>query len=210
MKITKIKDPNTEQAILGAAEEVFLEKGFAAARTTEIARLAGVNHAMLHYYYRTKENLFDKVFDQKLQLLNNSFSTALERGMPFPEKIRLAVATHFDFLAANPRLPFFILNEVIVNPDRKKLFKELLLPKIQKIFHILEIEIKEEIKKGTVRSITPGDLLMHMGSLNAASIVAALVIYEKSGDEETEQAKQEFLNKRKQENIEFITKGLRP
>ena len=60
------EDKNTEQAILKAAEEEFLKKGYALSKTTDIAKQAGVTHAMLHYYFRTKENLFEKVFSQKV------------------------------------------------------------------------------------------------------------------------------------------------
>ena len=56
------EDVNTEQAIMEAAEKEFLDKGYTLTKTTEIARIAGVNHAMLHYYFRTKDNLFEKVF----------------------------------------------------------------------------------------------------------------------------------------------------
>lgn len=59
------KETTTEQLILEAAEAEFLEKGYGKARTTEIARRAGVNHSMLHYYFRTKENLFEVMFQKK-------------------------------------------------------------------------------------------------------------------------------------------------
>lgn len=58
---------NKEQAILEAAEQEFLNKGFAGARTTSIAEAAGVTHAMLHYYFRTKEQLFERILDEKMR-----------------------------------------------------------------------------------------------------------------------------------------------
>ena len=61
----KEETSNTEQSILKAAEKEFLKKGFSGSKTTEIAKEAGVTHAMLHYYFRTKENLFNKVFEEK-------------------------------------------------------------------------------------------------------------------------------------------------
>lgn len=63
----EIKDRNTEQNILDAAEAIFLEKGYSGTTTTEIAKRAGVNHAMLHYYYRTKENLFEIIFEKQVK-----------------------------------------------------------------------------------------------------------------------------------------------
>ena len=75
---TDEKEKSKEIAILEAAEQEFLEKGFEAAKTTKIASLAGVTHAMLHYYYRTKENLFDLVFDKKTRLLKESMFNAFD------------------------------------------------------------------------------------------------------------------------------------
>ena len=200
---------NKEKAILDAAEQVFLDKGYAASRTTEIAKMAGVTHAMLHYYYRTKENLFNKVFDEKIQLLNNSFSLVFRKDLPFLEKVKLAVETHFDFLSANPKLPSFLLREVITNQERKEVFKGMLFPKLVKVFISLEKEIKAEIEKGTIVDISPANLLLNIGSLNAASIVAVLVLFEDE-DEQVNKAKEEFLRQRKASNVDFILRSLRP
>ena len=71
---------NKEQTILEAAEREFLNKGFAGARTTSIAEAAGVTHAMLHYYFRTKEQLFERILDEKMRLMSQSVLTAF--GQP--------------------------------------------------------------------------------------------------------------------------------
>ena len=112
------KEDNTEQLILKAAEEEFLEKGFVLAKTTEIARRAGVTHAMLHYYYRTKENLFEQVFRQKVQLVAKSLDTAFDEQLPFAQQLETLIQVHFEFIQANPRLPFFILNEIYLGAWR--------------------------------------------------------------------------------------------
>ena len=69
-----------EQAILAAAEQEFLAKGFDGARTTSIAAAAGVTHAMLHYYFRTKENIFERILDEKLRLMGESVLAASWSG----------------------------------------------------------------------------------------------------------------------------------
>ena len=81
------EEQNTEQAILKAAEKEFIEKGYALSKTTEIAKAAGVTHAMLHYYFRTKENLFDKVFQEKSRLIAGSFASIVNEDLPFLEKV---------------------------------------------------------------------------------------------------------------------------
>ncbi|MDR1115915.1 MAG: TetR/AcrR family transcriptional regulator, partial [Tannerella sp.] len=94
-KETKKGEPqvaDVSRAILEAAEHEFLEKGFEATKTTKIASLAGVTHAMLHYYYRTKENLFDMIFEKKARLLKESLFSAFDRqDLPFCEKIRVGM-----------------------------------------------------------------------------------------------------------------------
>lgn len=78
-----------EQAILAAAEQEFLAKGFDGARTTSIAAAAGVTHAMLHYYFRTKENIFERILDEKLRLMGESVLAAFgDPALPFLERIQ--------------------------------------------------------------------------------------------------------------------------
>ena len=112
-------DLSTEEKIKEAAKKVFLKKGYAATRTRDIAEEAGINLALLNYYFRSKEKLFDLVMLEKLEkffgtiapVLNNA-NTSLE------QKITLFSNNYIDLLLANPELPLFILSEVNQNPDR--------------------------------------------------------------------------------------------
>ena len=104
---------STEKRILAAAEEEFLESGYDGARTVSIAERAGVTHAMLHYYFRSKEQLFQRILDEKIDILINSVQTAFfESEKPLLERIENGIAAHFDFLAANERLPIFAIREI--------------------------------------------------------------------------------------------------
>ena len=110
---------NKEQAILEAAEREFIAKGFAGARTTSIAEAAGVTHAMLHYYFRTKEQLFERILDEKMRLMGESVLAAFgQPGLPLAERLRDGIERHFDFIMANPDMPRFIVNEVFSRPER--------------------------------------------------------------------------------------------
>lgn len=82
------KETNTEQLLPEAAEAEFLEKGYGKARTTEIAKRAGVNHAMLHYYFRTKEHLFEVVFRNKAALMSEVLYFSFNQDLPFLEKVK--------------------------------------------------------------------------------------------------------------------------
>ena len=107
------KTVDNERRILRAAEEEFLCKGFDGARTTAIAERAGVTHAMLHYYFRTKEKLFDKILEDKVSELRRVLFGFLDNEeLPFCERIEQGMRNHFAFLTKNPHLPLFIINEL--------------------------------------------------------------------------------------------------
>ena len=114
----KPKDISTEERIKAAARKVFHQKGFAGTRTRDIAEEAGINHAMLNYYFRSKEKLFEMVmmetmaqFFKGVNLMLNDENTSLD------EKIDLIVSNYVDLLLKEPELPTFILNEVRPNPQ---------------------------------------------------------------------------------------------
>jgi AcrR family transcriptional regulator len=198
---------NKEQAILEAAEQEFLDKGFEAAKTTKIASLAGVTHAMLHYYYRTKENLFDRIFEKKINLLKNSFVFFDLPDMPFLEKVKCAVESHFDFLKANANLPRFVMNELIFKPRRLCLFEKNIKRIGNHILNRIAKEIATEVERGTVNPIEPVDLLIDIAAVNvfvfAAMPLLRTFAVEAYGDEEA------FLEARKKENVEIILRRLR-
>ncbi len=109
---------STEEKILQAAKKLFTRKGFAAVRTRDIAKEAGINLALLNYYYRSKEKLFDIVMMENFRQFIRGISIRLTDGStPLPEKIRKVTTAYIDFLIGNPDLPLFILNELRGNPS---------------------------------------------------------------------------------------------
>ena len=115
-------DKQTEEKIFTAATDVFEKKGLAAARMQDIADKAGINKALLHYYFRTKDKLFLAVFDKLADKMFRKFASIFERDMPFEEKITYFFKEHMTFLQKNPRLPMFILAEINRNPKLIELF----------------------------------------------------------------------------------------
>ena len=116
--MSNTKDTSTEDRIKAAARKVFHQKGYAGTRTRDIAEKAGINHAMLNYYFRSKEKLFEIVmmetmaqFFKGVNLMLNDENTSLD------EKIDLIVSNYVDLLLKEPELPTFILNEVRPNPQ---------------------------------------------------------------------------------------------
>ncbi|MCU0458395.1 MAG: TetR/AcrR family transcriptional regulator [Bacteroidales bacterium] len=126
MKKTRITDSHTRQKIFRAATEVFELKGYAGARMQEIADRAGINKALLHYYFRSKDQLFMAVFQVLLKKMFEKITAIFQADLSFKEKIRLFLDQHIDFLIKNPKLPMFLLNEMSVNPSITESIKETL------------------------------------------------------------------------------------
>ena len=203
----ELGNKNTEQIILEAAEKLFLDKGFAATKTTEIAQEAGVNHAMLHYYFRTKENLFNKIFENKTQYFLSSFSTAFSQELPFREKIKLSVETHFDFIGTNPKLPMFIMREIVSNKEKREyllqFFQQEIIPKVSTTLNKLTQTIKDEAEKGNIQPVDPIDLILNIASLNVFAYITGQVFFD--ADKVGLKA---YLEQRKKNNVEVILRSL--
>ncbi len=120
-KVKMEKDSSTEERIKEAARKIFQQKGYAATRTRDIAQEAGINLALLNYYFRSKEKLFEIVmaegFSQLFSLIRSIMS---EENTTLSQKIDALVAAYIDMLLENPNLPIFVLGEIQANPDRLK------------------------------------------------------------------------------------------
>ena len=108
----------TEERIKVAARKVFHQKGYAGTRTRDIAEEAGINHAMVNYYFRSKEKLFGIVMLETMTFFFKGVSTILnDESTSLEKKIEQVVANYIDLLLEEPDLPTFILNEVRPNPQ---------------------------------------------------------------------------------------------
>lgn len=155
----------TEERIFDAATEVFLERGMDGARMQEIADQAGINKSLLHYYFRSKDRLFDAVFEKVAAGMFSRFSPLLDPELSLEEKISFFFREHISFLEKNPRLPSFLLNEINRNPKRmKEIIRRL---DIGKIYDILEQQHGEEFKQ---LGITPSLVPQIMISVAAMSV----------------------------------------
>ena len=108
----------TEERIKAAARKVFHQKGYAGTRTRDIAEEAGINHAMVNYYFRSKEKLFGIVMLETMTFFFKGVSTILNNeNTSLEEKIEQVVANYIDLLLKEPELPTFMFNEVRTNPE---------------------------------------------------------------------------------------------
>jgi len=202
-------DTEMEKTILREAERLFLEKGFALTSTTEIAKAAGCNQALIHYYYRTKEQLFAAIFEDKIRLLFEDLSVIDEASMSFEDVLRRVIEAHFDLIRANPRLPFLVMNELLTNPARVAELKVRLAdaPKAE-LFYRMEARLSAEIEAGRVRPMGILDLVIDFVSLNVMYFLAVpiLTAVRGLGDAEVE----EMTEARRRENVELVLRGIRP
>ena len=207
-KLNDMINQSTENKILEAAEKEFLQKGFDLARTTAIAKEAGVTHAMLHYYFRTKEKLFEKIISDKIsslgELMLDSFSNS---DLPLFEKIASAITRHLDFVSANPSLPIFFIREIYSNPENMKPVMESLAAIAKRSVPGLQKELDEAAARGECRKIRAEMLLLDIVSLNIFSFVAQPVVETAFPDLFSDRAR--FLRQRKRENIETIIRRLK-
>ncbi|MDE6291130.1 MAG: TetR/AcrR family transcriptional regulator [Muribaculaceae bacterium] len=200
---------DTEQAILMAAEKEFLAKGFAGARTTSIAEAAGVTHAMLHYYFRTKAKLFDRVLGEKIRLLKESLFTSFDYAdASLEEIIRNIVERHLEFIAANPELPRFLIEEIYSDPERSNVFLQQIERYAPVILQVMQRKINEEVAEGRCRMVDARMLMLDIASLNIFSYIAAPVVRGALGDLTADD--KAFLAMRKRENYDTIMRKLKP
>ncbi len=164
---------STEQAILEAAEALFLMQGYARTSTTQIARRAGCNQALVHYYFRTKAQLFDRIFTGKLQSFVAEFLGAYSQGTTFERRICGIVDAHYRILARNPLLPALIIGELAADPERIESVKTGAGPLPAELFGRLEADLEDEIAAGRVRPMQARELLLDILSLDAFPFLAA-------------------------------------
>jgi AcrR family transcriptional regulator len=117
-KSKTITDLTTEEKIKVAARKVFTQKGYAGTRTRDIAEEAGLNLALLNYYFRSKQKLFEEVMLEKVQQLFGLIAPALnDPSTTLENKIERIVSLYIDMMIENPDLPLFVLSEIRNHPD---------------------------------------------------------------------------------------------
>jgi AcrR family transcriptional regulator len=155
-------DKSTEQKILESAKQVFMEKGIDGARMQDIADKAGINKALLHYYFRSKEKLFEMIFMEEARKFMPKVTSIMMSELTLFEKVEKFVGEYIDTLLQNPLLPIFILNEINRNPKEaiKKIFGNQ-RPPIDKVDEL----IAKMVKKGEIKPIKGIELMINMVSM---------------------------------------------
>lgn len=161
--MVKKKDKGAEAKILAAARKVFMCQGMSGARMQDIADEAGINKALLHYYFRDKDKLFETIFTSEAQKFFPKINMIFQSELGLFDKIEKFVSEYIDEMLANPYLPWFVMNEINRDPDQflYKIWGKENLPKPGRFLE----QIEQEIKAGNIRKIDPLHLLMNMISM---------------------------------------------
>jgi TetR/AcrR family transcriptional regulator len=175
-------DKTTEAKILAAAKKIFVIKGMAGARMQDIADEAGINKALLHYYFRNKEKLFEVIFMEAANKLFPRINEIFASDQPLFEKIESFCEEYITVVMENPYLPLFVLNEINQDPEYflQKVWAGKSKPNPQKFLE----QIEREVKKGTIKRISPLHLLMNLLSMTIFPFVAKPMIQKNLGLDE--------------------------
>ena len=198
-------DKQTEEKIFEAATDVFVEKGMDGARMQDIADHAGINKSLLHYYYRTKDRLFNAVFEKIAGQMFKKFAPVLDENLSLEEKIRFFFREHIAFMQKNPRLPVFLLNEFHRNPQRiRKLIQNI---DINKLWTTLEAQHMEELKRYNITKENIPQFMTTVAGMSVFPFVARPVIagiMEKIGYNFNQ-----YIEERKEYAADFVINALK-
>jgi len=207
--MVKVKeaDIQTEEKIFNAATSVFEEKGFAAARMQEIADRAGINKALLHYYFHSKEQLFAAVFQPLMKKMFEKILFVFSMDISFEEKIRLYYDEHINILIKNPRLPLFLLNEISHNPELAKGLSETL--KYPQVRDLIYKKHARELREYGINKSELSQLMITIVSLAIFPFAARDVIKLVLSNMDDNKNFNTFMRERKTFAADFVISSLK-
>ncbi len=156
------KDKSTEEKILEAAKKVFIVKGMAGARMQDIADEAGINKALLHYYFRSKDKLFETIFAEISQRFLPRINDIFNSELSIDKKIEAFCKEYIENVLKNPFIPLFVINEMNKQPED---FIRKLFGKQRPQFEKFVIQINEAVKKKEIKPIHPLQLIINIMAL---------------------------------------------
>lgn len=207
------RDGDTEQRILHAARSVFVRRGTSGARMQEIAEEAGVNQALLHYYFRSKEGLAEAVFRETAGRLLPSIVQLFASDASIEEKVERFVHLYIDAMRQSPFIPGYIVSELHFHPDRiTGLASQIAGVHPAKVMRgylrRLGAQIDERVAEGTLRPVSPEQFLLNLFALTVFPFVARPLLHVALDMDEKKFGR--FLDERRATLPAFILNALRP
>lgn len=198
------KDTTTESSILNAAKRIFQHKGMTGARMQEIADEAGINKALLHYYFRSKQLLFEAVFKKAFSMLAPQLNEVMNSDTSICEKIKNFSNNYISFVIKHPYLPNFIIQELNRNPEFvKNIITEKAFPNIEKFRN----QVEEKVAEGVIRPIKAEQLFINIMALNIFPFIGAPLL--KGFINADDKTYKKLMEDRKTEIAEFIINAIK-
>jgi AcrR family transcriptional regulator len=203
----------TERRILDAAHAVFVRAGTAGARTLEIAKAAGVNPALLHYYFRTKERLAEAVFRRAAGQLLPAVIRILASDATLEDKVEQVVEVELQFLSKAPYLPAYILSELAHHPDRAPqliaaVTGEAPVALGAQVRTVLAKQIDARVRERTMHPISPDQFAVNLLALCVFPFAARPLFMAMFGIDQ--KGFEQFIDRRRKELAPFFLRALRP
>jgi TetR/AcrR family transcriptional regulator len=207
------RDGETEQLILDAAKTVFIRRGTAGARMQEIAEEAGVNQALLHYYFRSKERLSEAVFREAAGRMLPAIIQILGGDLPITEKIDRIIDTYLSTMSRAPYLPGYIISELHHHPERiTQLLGDVaggnVSDLVRPAFEKLEQQLTAEARAGRMRRIDPAQFFVNLMSLCVFPFAARPMLRAALGLDDEGFAK--FIEQRRKDLPIYIRGAIQP
>ena len=196
---------NTENKILKAAKKVFIQKGLSGTRMHEIAHEARINKSLLHYYFRTKEKLFEAVFQYAFYKFVPKIKEVMNSDVSLYEKIELIADQYISVLMKNQFIPLFVLHEINRNPDR--LYGLLTNAGINP--EEFTDQIQREMEKENIKDLNPTQLIINLLALCIFPVAARPLMQRVFFNNNKKQYRQ-FLESRKKDIPAFIINSIKP
>lgn len=197
--MSEIKKDNTEDKILEAAQTVFIQKGMDGSRMQEIADEAGINKALLHYYFRTKQKLFEAIFNKVFKQIFPNLEAFISSDLPIEEKLGTFIDKYISLLLKNPFLPAFILKEIHRDPE----FLASVIKSTGVNPNALFSMFEKEMDTGKIKRMNPKDLLINILAMSIFPVVTKPLM-QIMFFENDKKAYNDFLVKRKKTVKDFI------
>src|SRR5690554_199174 len=202
--MAKQTSQDTEEQILDAAKDVFQQKGKDGARMQEIADKAGINKAMLHYYYRSKQLLFEAVFNSAFSLLAPQLNKILNDDSSIEEKVRSFTHNYISFISKHPYLPNFVIQELNHNPKFiEKIQQNAAFPSLEKF----EKQVALEVEQGILKPTNGKQLFINIISMNIFPFLATPLI--KRLLQVDDRGFQDLMDERKKALSDFIIDAIK-
>ena len=203
----------TEQRILDAAHAVFVRAGTAGARTQEIAREAGVNSALLHYYFRTKERLAEAVFKRAAGQLLPAVIRVLASDAGLEEKVQRVVEVEIDHLRKAPYLPGYVLSELTHHPERASQLIAAVTGEVPvevgiRVGTVLASQIEQRVRAGTMHPVAPDQFVVNLLALCVFPFAARPMLMALFGIDQ--HGFDQFIDRRRKELAPFFLRALKP